>query len=262
MKETRTYDEDLGSQEFPNFRSENPFTVPANYFEESASYLLSITKLEPILSKASENPFGVPSGYFDELHEQVINRVKLAQVLPNDQADGFSVPENYFDNSAEQIVQLAKLSNRFGDAKDTEDNGFSVTPNYFETLSARISEKIKEEDLIGENQQEKQPTKVVYLSRWTRYVAAACILFVLSIAAYIGSNNGERALPQQAIAETSLDAVSDEELVAYLASSQDDNDLAYFAEYCCDEDEHEHADEKKCSKLEDKELEAYINHML
>ncbi|MCL7989120.1 hypothetical protein M8998_14320 [Sphingobacterium sp. lm-10] len=257
MKENNTYEDNLEGGSLPDFRDVNPFLVPSDYFEEAAAHLKRLCQLPQMTDDELPSDNSLSPTYFEDLTAQIKLRISLDEILSDNEEAGFDVPADYFDESQEEIFSAVKLNTLL--AKSPED-GFTVENNYFDSLSTRITQRIA---TVSENEEKTaKPERVISIQRWMKYSAAACLLFVLSIGAYFGLNSEQAVTPvaQQAMAEPSLDAISDDELIGYLALNNDHDHLDYFVEYIYDNDEN--AEEKVCSKLDEQDLEAYINQML
>lgn len=257
MKEINTYDDNLEGGKLPDFSAVNPFTVPSDYFEEAAAQIKSICKLPHIDHDAHPADDTLPNTYFDDLTTQIKLRISLDDILSDNKNLGFDVPTNYFLDAQEEIISTVKLHRILPVALE---DGFAVDRNYFDSLSARITQRIAIED--QDNEKPSAPTPVVSIQRWMKYTAAASLLFVLSMGAYFGLNSEQEVAPaaQTVAVEASLSEISDDELMNYLAYDNDHDELQYYVDYLYENDEDQ--DEEACSKLEDKDLEAYIKHML
>ncbi len=258
MKELNTYDDNLEGGQLPDLLGVNPFTVPSNYFEETAAHLRRLCKLPANENDAQlTDPANAPT-YFQDLADQIKLRISLEEVLSTDKDAGFEVPAHYFEEAPQEILSAVKLETLFESA---DSDGLIVDKDYFKTLNYNIMQRVAAESNRLENTSTKA-TKIFPIRRWMKYTAAACLLFVLSIAAFMTLNKEENVSPvaQKALAEPSFEAISDDELIGYLALNNDHDHLDYFVEYIYDNDEN--AEEKACSKYNDQELEAYINQML
>lgn len=85
----------------------NPFTVPANYFEELHQHLRDRTALE-MIDQTSRGGFEVPGGYFENLGAQVLSSAKVRDIKDKAGESGFAVPLNYFENLQSKIVSKTK----------------------------------------------------------------------------------------------------------------------------------------------------------
>lgn len=258
MKENNTYEDNLEGGNLPDFRGLNPFTVPSDYFEEAAAHMQRLCKLPQLTDEALFTDNSIPPTYFDDLTAQIKLRISLDNIVSEERNAGFDVPANYFADAQDEISAAVKLDTIL--APDLAD-GFTVESNYFDSLSSRIAQRISA-DAADVAIPADRPEKVISIRRWMKYSAAACLLFVLSIGAYFGLTSEQAAttVVQTAAAESSLSAISNDELVDYLAFNNDSDGLEYYVDYIYVNDDDQ--DELKCSELEDKDLEAYIKHML
>lgn len=292
MTELNTYHEHSEEPKLPNSLRVNPFAVPEDYFPQAISLLQSFahidvspdTKKGPFIvpegyfetanaqlksqlftipfSGNREQGMSIPAGYFEDLSDRIRTRVAVEELKDVVQEDGFSVPSGYFEESAGQLRSQV----RFGIHKD----GFDVEPAYFEKLSARIYHRIDEIDKADNNvisfpkPEDKKPNRKngSYTGRWNRMLAAASVAVILSFGVYFGLNsNMTDNQPMIASAnEVSLEDISDEELMSYLAMDHDHDDLTYFVEYIYEEDSDIYQD--AVDYIDDGDLEEYIKLML
>ncbi len=260
MKEINTYDDNLEGGELPDFRAVNPFTVPSDYFEEAAAHIKRVCQLPFVGDDVPLSDSSISPTYFEDLSIQIKLRISLEEILSERKASGFDIPADYFPEAEQEILSAVKLDTLVSTPQETT---FQVDSQYFDSLSTRIKERIASESSALENKPE--PAKVVSIRPWIKYTAAAaCVLCILSIGAYFGRNSDQATSPvvQTAVAETSLSAISDDELVDYIAFNNDSDDLHYYVDYIYASDQEQDEDEVRCSELEDKDLEAYIKHML
>lgn len=261
MKEINTYDDNLEGGELPDFRAVNPFTVPSDYFEEAAAHIKRVCQLPFVEDVAPLSDPSISPTYFEDLTTQIKLRISLEEILSERKTSGFDLPADYFPEAEQEILSAVKLDTLVG---ASQEDIFQVEDNqYFDSLSTRIKERIASES--SDLQNNPEPVKVVSIKPWIKYTAAAaCLICVLSIGAYFGLNSDQAASPvvQTAVAETSLSTISDDELVDYIAFNNDSDDLHYYVDYIYASDQEQNEDEVRCSELEDKDLEAYIKHML
>lgn len=271
MKETNTYHEGMEDLNLPQSLRVNPFSVPADYFEGLAAK----TNAHALFDKINQDKpsFSVPTNYFDNLSQTLLAQVSLvSKVIPLENA-GMNVPQNYFEQLSASITSQTKLDDLHA------ENTHTVPDNYFETLGQQIQHRIEEEKLRERiavtgfttpegyfesltksiNAEIQQPEKIIKLpqrafQRWIQYVAAACVTMLLGIGSYYAINTAE----QKPAELEQLAAVSDEEILNYLAYSMDCNDLMYVMEAI-----YQPKDEEEVVKHVDKDdIKDYLKYML
>lgn len=284
MKELNTYHEHSEDPKFPDSLRVNPFTVPENYFRETQSVLISTLRLD---STKSSNPFSIPDNYFEILNQQIkvqtalplstetngmevpdryfeelssrisaqLTEAKWKEIVPE---TGFTIPQGYFEQAEEQLTGQINMEMLGASLKQ---NAFDVESNYFDELPSRILGKIK-----GENNAVVQPKTLDNVrkmgrttQRWTRILAAASVIAILSLGVFFGLNqNAPTAQPVAVSQEVSLEDIPDEELANYLAMNNDG--LDYLVEYITLDDTER--DELSVTDFPDQDLEEYIKLML
>ena len=142
---------------------QNPYTVPAGYFEGLAGELLQRIKADmstPVLPQTN-NPYQVPQGYFEGLADKLLHRIKEEpHPIPLSLRRGaggevYEVPQGYFDTLADKLLQRVKeeepaLSPALQQAKQVT---YEVPQGYFDSLPATILNRIKAEQTDGVNEE-------------------------------------------------------------------------------------------------------------
>ena len=142
---------------------QNPYTVPAGYFEGLAGELLQRIKADtntPVLPQTN-NPYQVPQGYFEGLADKLLHRIKEEpHPIPLSLRRGaggevYEVPQGYFDTLADKLLQRIKeeepvLSPALQQAKQVT---YEVPQGYFDSLPATILNRIKAEQTDGVNEE-------------------------------------------------------------------------------------------------------------
>lgn len=224
--------------------------------EKRQEILNELNSIAPLFAHISPNmPYSVPAGYFEELPEQIVSLLQLPEEefnLPNkDQA--YAVPSGYFENLAGSIMQKIKeAETEF--SINARQMPYSLPSGYFDTLPATILQKLRAEEVKVElatvapllNEIPKinvyntpkgyfdtvsipglPDTKVVKMGgrSWIKYAAAAAIIGVLAVGAFIiaGKNNSDdnfnTAAYKKAIntnIDTAINRVNDKELDKFL----------------------------------------------
>lgn len=192
-------------------------------------------QIAPGLHLPGEAPFRVPEGYFAALPEQVMQRIRAAEdaevadilgTLPK--AGPLTAPApGYFSQLGTRVMQrihLEEASTSLEEARDIDgilaglprNHPFTpAPPAYFETLGSQVMDRIQREE--GAKVVPMQPRRT-----WVKWAVAACTAGILATAGILRySTSSDNAGP--------LAKVSDQELVDYLQSHNDDfdNDAIY-----------------------------------
>ena len=131
---------------------QNPYTVPAGYFEGLAGQVLQSIKADegntPVLPPTI-NPYQVPQGYFNNLANELLKRVKAEELtsplLQQAKNNPYQVPADYFEGLAGQILQRVKADDITISPALTNKNPYDVPQGYFDSLPATILNRIKAE---------------------------------------------------------------------------------------------------------------------
>lgn len=113
----------------------DPFTVPAGYFDELAQHITSRIRLEEL--KSSSAGFTVPENYFEQLSSNIQSRVNVESALGTGNS-GFTTPPNFFEEQASNIQSRIAIEQYV----NNEAEGFDVPENYFEELDNNIQSRI------------------------------------------------------------------------------------------------------------------------
>lgn len=191
-------------------------------------------QIAPGLHLPDEAPFRAPEGYFAALPEQVMQRIRASEAvavadilgtLPK--ASPLTAPApGYFSQLGTQVMQRIhqeEAGTSLEEAREIDgilaglprNHPFTpAPPAYFETLGSQVMGRIREE---GAKVVPMKPRRT-----WVKWAVAACTAGILATAGILrygtGSNN-----------TGPLAKVSDQELVDYLQSHNDDfdNDAIY-----------------------------------
>lgn len=276
MKEKGTYHNGAEGISLPEILRKNPFTVPDNYFSESANTIRKLITIEKSRNNL-ESTADLPVNYFEDLKQRILKQTKLEgyQEKPENL---WAVPEDYFANLTEQLKAKSRI-----DTITKDNEGFIVPEDYFNELSSTIASTLAEQrlkqqasasgfevpeqyfnrssELIKEkvfqsahsNKVEK-PIRRLPIQKWFNYAAVACISFVLAFGAYY-------SLKQENvnhIEEPALSSISDDEIINYLASSTCNEDVYYIMEYMY----HPGDSDGICKHVEEDDIKDYLNYML
>ncbi|MCC8408888.1 hypothetical protein LJ707_08095 [Mucilaginibacter sp. UR6-1] len=119
----------------------NPFTVPAGYFDDLRERTLSLKNLDDIT--AWQAGFTVPENYFEELNSNINSRITVAAALNLDNT-GFTLPDNYFNELSSNIQSRISIE----EAAGSESVGFEVPEGYFNNLQQNITARIAIEEAV------------------------------------------------------------------------------------------------------------------
>jgi hypothetical protein len=133
---------------------QNPYTVPAGYFEGLAEQVLQRIQADeaPILSvlPKAQHPFEVPAGYFEGLADQLLKRVKassahLSATLQQAKSNPYQVPQGYFETLPDQLLQHVQAGEVQLSAalQQAGNNPYQAPQGYFDNLPATILNRIK-----------------------------------------------------------------------------------------------------------------------
>lgn len=227
------------------------FEVPDNYFNELES-TIQISIFEANLKDEIDNTgFEIPTDYFNTLEHSIASKIAETNLKLVATNDGFSTPISYFETLEDRIknnITTDQLSDKIS------GEGFVIPTSYFENLEQQIVAKI-----------EKDNTPIISLPKrtnWSKYSAAAVVL-IIGIGSYFAVNNNtlfQSMGSQESLTRTSLQNVTDDELVSYLAQVSDDSDQLLHLSKMIDNKNDESI--KFNSEVEDDEIEEYLNYML
>lgn len=232
------------------------FEIPDNYFSTMEANIQNRLFEDDLKSKIKDSGFDTPADYFSTLQHSISTQIVEVELKLHVANDGFNVPSAYFETLEDNIknnVFVDKISNTLSD-------GSLVVPSgYFENLENRITAKIHSDIPVKEDN-----TPIITLPKrtnWLQFSAAAAVLLI-GIGSYFVINNNTKT-PTPSIAHTTtqnLQGISDEELVSYLAQvAEDDVQLVNLSKIMEDKND-EPLDIN--SKVEDDEIEEYLNYML
>lgn len=173
-----------------------------NDFDNLERYAPSLFKIK------KENPFSVPANYFDTLPEMVmaakaVENINIATLVNN------NVPEGYFDSLPSFIQSQAILS----DIK--KENPFVVPANYFDYLPARIQEKVhaKKTSWIDSILEKLFSPRLAYALSITILLTAAGIYYFNQNEKIIENNVALSELNKTELIETANDIIPDENFI-------------------------------------------------
>lgn len=178
------------------------------------------TEAPVLVSIGKKMPYTLPHGYFDSLSKAVMAQIS-ADTLPKISAP-FTVPQDYFTNLSSHV--LAAISNELTSKNEVIEELEAIAPilntidktNIY-TLPKAYFTKF-EVNINGAT----STAKVVSMSSFKRkmlYVAAACVIGLMAVSAFIFTKNSEKidyAAYKQIDVNSTINKISNEELVNYL----------------------------------------------
>lgn len=166
--------------------------------------------LSPELRK---NPFSVPDDYFNTLKNNILLNTSIHSLSDS----VFSTPTDYQTQLTNSII--ARVEEEKLKAQISED-GFTVPTGYFDNLQKEIiSQTVSEPKVI--------PIKKSKTA-WMSYAAAACIAILISLfALFPQTQSNENSV---ANISTTIDALSTEEIIDYLAFYSETGDLTVLSD--------------------------------
>ncbi|WP_026898592.1 hypothetical protein [Daejeonella oryzae] len=84
-------------------RNSNPFSVPENYFKNTAELIKARITIENSRFDIEEE-FQIPENYFDLLSENIKSRITLESLKQDVNNGGFAVPDGYFESLNHNII--------------------------------------------------------------------------------------------------------------------------------------------------------------
>jgi len=179
-----------------------------NEWKAEAPYLASLQK---------ENPFSVPAQYFDSLPDRIGSSLYVEQLKERLPVSGYTVPDQYFNNLQEQIFAASADAVLSALPKAT---GYQTPDQYFQKLQSKIQARILEEERVApatvlpvtkeksaeifENSATKPAeTKIVRLwhSGILKYASAACFIVATAFGLYLNQQSKTYVAPQMSSAE-------------------------------------------------------------
>ncbi|PAW95262.1 hypothetical protein CKK33_17845 [Mucilaginibacter sp. MD40] len=226
------------------FSKENPFAVPAGYFEEAGQRILSLVKVQGLKTDDEAQGFAVPEGYFDSLSGNIQSRIALEEAVPANQPS-FSVPQGYFDELAANIQNHINLE----EVTKTRETGFAIPADYFNDMQQQISSRIAVEEILQqpvafevpanyfetlnkdilnktvgrEEAIRKTIVRKLWASNTFKYATAACLALVIGAGAFL-RNAPAPVEHQKTLLHTQLSQIPADEIKDYLELHLDAND--------------------------------------
>jgi len=189
--------------------------------KQDFNILAELEAVAPTLAITNKSmPYTLPNGYFDSFSEAVMTQISIDN-LPKVAAQ-FTVPQDYFASLSSNVLNaIAKeVTGKNEVIEELEaiapilnaierTNIYTVPETYFTTFAANINNVIS-------------TSKVVPISSFKRkmlYVAAACVIGIMAVSAFIFTKNSEKidyAAYKQIDVNSTINTISNEELLNYL----------------------------------------------
>lgn len=180
----------------------NPFTVPQGYF----SMLKEETLLKTKIQKLGKSSFITPRDYQKVLNRDILTKVKETRLKNAFPSEGFNVPPSYFDNLQNRILEKTALSDKKSKSLYNQNDYTSRHRTLNWSAAAR---------------------------KWIPYATAASIAFAIALFAIFG----ELTLPNNRPGidySKQVDQISSEEIINYLASFSETDDIHYLSDQLSD----------------------------
>ena len=196
------------------------FTVPENYFDELSANIQSRIAIEEF-ADAEEHGFAVPENYFDELSANIQSRVAIEEIVNADE-HAFTVPENYFDNLQAQINARIAVEEELG---ETEEH-FTVPADYFNKLNESILNKTvnHDQDIV---KRKKGIVRKMFASGAFKYAAAACFALVIGTGIFIKQITDPTAEHNSSFLHQQISTLPVSDIQSYLQQDVDANDTQH-----------------------------------
>jgi len=194
---------------------ENPFTVPAGYFDDLEQKITSYIHLNEL--KDDANNFTVPENYFDELSANIKSRIAIEE-LTNADEHGFAVPENYFNTLEENIQARILIEETLN-----ETDHFTVPADYFNQLNKNILNKTVNQDIV----KRKGVVRKMFASGSFKYAAAACFALVIGTGIFVKEVTDPVAEHNSSFLHKQISSLPVSDIQSYLQQDVDANDTQH-----------------------------------
>lgn len=151
-------------------QTQNPFTVPNQYFNTLTQHILLQTTQQTLNTQTVPNPhtlptpFTTPPQYFQKMQNNILEKINALQQTqqqpePNTthipKNNPYTTPQNYFNNLPTQtlhrIHDLETIQNQtfaFANYTPNEIKPFAIPQNYFYTLQQQTLDRIHDQQLL------------------------------------------------------------------------------------------------------------------
>ncbi len=215
---------DIGNREWLNdfellkkVNPDNPFTVPASYFNELNECIMSGIRLNDLKQNAQQE-FTVPENYFNELNGNIMSRINIEQAL--NRQTGFTAPDNYFEQLTAQIQSRVMVEEALAGA----EAGMIVPEGYFEKLNKSILNKTVNQDMV---KRKSGFIRQMYNSTAFKYATAACFAAIIGAGVFFRPSVDPAVKHRTSYLHQELSNVSDQDLQNYLKLYADGNEALH-----------------------------------
>jgi hypothetical protein len=191
---------------------DNPFTVPAGYFDDLGDRIVSCKNLDDLKNSGSVGGFTIPENYFEELAGNIQSRIAVESSL-NLKNTGFTVPDGYFDNLEQQIKSRILVEETLGNP----DEHFTVPQGYFNQLNENILDKT----VNFNNVNRKGIIRKMFASTAFKYATAACFALALGSGILLSELNSSVNQHKNSFLHKQLSGVPVDEIKNYLQLNVD-----------------------------------------
>ncbi|ASU33237.1 hypothetical protein [Mucilaginibacter xinganensis] len=198
---------------------DNPFTVPAGYFDDLGDRIVAFRNLDELKDKGFSDGFTVPENYFEELTGNIQSRIAVESTVNLDEP-GFAVPEGYFEGLQQQIQSRIFVEEALGEPAEQ----FTVPEGYFNKLTANILDKTVNE---GQNQPVVKNRGIIrrlYTSTAFKYATAACFALALGGGILLSELTGSVVEHKGTFLHQELSGVPVDDIKSYLELNLDPSD--------------------------------------
>ncbi|MDB4903048.1 MAG: hypothetical protein JWQ63_2329 [Mucilaginibacter sp.] len=190
---------------------DNPFTVPAGYFDDLGDRIVSYKNLDD-LKNGSFGGFTVPPNYFEELPGNIQSRIAIESSLGLKNT-GFTVPDGYFDDLEQQIKSRILVEKALGNP----DEHFTVPQGYFNQLNKNILDNT----VNFNNVNRKGIIRRMFASTAFKYATAACFALALGSGILLSELNNSASQHKNSFLHKELSNVPVDEIKNYLQLNVD-----------------------------------------
>lgn len=256
MKHRNTNTDDLAAGELSHTLGVSPFVVPDGYFQQLENSITNrIHQNDSLNQLISKNEgFTTPANYFIEAEDAIFAAIRTQSLRERVTDDGFQIPENYFTASSESIylqINEDKIKQLVA-----EDGFTHPSKDYFTQLENKVFAQT-----IQSVQEDTTPIRSLKKSStsWFKYsIAAAALLF--GVGTYIGLQQSTEQQAPEVAATISLQKVSDEEIVNYLAQVSNSDELMQLSQIV--QESKDEPIKKLETDIDNEDIEEYLNYML
>jgi hypothetical protein len=228
------------------FTKNNPFTVPAGYFDEAAQRISSLVKLDELKGTDEANGFTLPDDYFEDMAAKIISRINI-EAIAGEGRDAFKVPDGYFTQLTDNIQSRVNIEA----ALNTQETGFAVPEGYFDSLQQQITSRVFVEEALEQNTEaftvpegyfeqlnksivnktvnqdavlRKTIVRKLFASNTFKYATAACLALIVGTGVFLNDTPSAPAVHTQTYLHTQLSQIPVNEIKDYLELHVDGND--------------------------------------